>query len=924
MPIRTLPLPVNGYNDNDSLEIDESFARKVQNIRSTRERIQACPGGVLVAPTPIPSGGSAGLVMDMGTFFSPSATGMQTIAHGLRVTPVAMILMSVGNEAGAIDPTFRFGYGFTDGTDELTASITALDNTNPSECAKAWQHKVFATVHSDTVARTGATFVSWNDSSFTINWDVINAISHVDIMTFVVFGGSGLSAKVLEWSVTTSAGSQSITGVGFEPQLAIHIASHVPAVSSVVNCAFGLGVMSATDQATMTMFGPDGVSSGDAAGCAFWDTACLDVGGGLGEERFRLGRTSMDVDGFTVLKQLVNLAADSLVGTLCLAGFDDVKVGTITQPHGSVPRSQLIDIGFSPSGGMVCTMGLDTPDKNTFHGLGAKSPSMMIGFFDPSDQIANLAWFDASDQPIETGSHTTATKVWASHDQLDGNVMELDSKAEISSRIDGLTLNWIKTRPNFVGFYFAVLGTGDLSTIGTPLNLAEVRVGATTPALNYVLLTTESAFTYTVLTGSTGTMDATAEVYTGTYPQRFGWISGTDASGALAAWSQGVDNIRKWNGSAFSGLITSGTNFACDVLVQFNNRLIGVRPTVAGVLHPTQIRWCVNGDYSDWSGTGSGVLEVVETSNDAIVTGAVLGDHCYLFRRREEIVEIIATGSLSPVFRTQTAVPNVGCLAPYTLANADVFLFWYGPDEIYQWDGSQLRAIGGNIYHTINRIFDFSQLKAAQATVNIPDNQYILLIPPNNIFIYDYRRERWDWDVLPASIYTVGTFSVGQLVFSDDMDRSEFVVVADDAVRTIRRPSLGGPLDWVGIPITNSFETKDFTTLDTTQRQVQVSYDRMNTLWRVWFHGTPEEVVTVSMSRDKGISFVGQQDVTVNAQGVGIAFFNEPFSLMRLRFQGESTGFTGDGQGTSDSVTWFSIFGPVQYEYGTSGLQLPP
>jgi len=143
----------------------------------------------------------------------------------------------------------------------------------------------------------------------------------------------------------------------------------------------------------------------------------------------------------------------------------------------------------------------------------------------------------------------------------------------------------------------------------------------------------------------------------------------------------------------------------------------------------------VNGNVNDWSGTGSGALEIIETSQDPLITGFVLGDRAFLAKRRE-LIELIWTGTLSPVFGTLSRVRGMGVLAPHSVGLAEQVAFWLGPDDIYMFDGSTLTAVGERVYNTITSLIDYNNLDVIQGAVYTPDSQYHLVVPPYK-FVYD-------------------------------------------------------------------------------------------------------------------------------------------------------------------------------------------
>jgi hypothetical protein len=317
---------------------------------------------------------------------------------------------------------------------------------------------------------------------------------------------------------------------------------------------------------------------------------------------------------------------------------------------------------------------------------------------------------------------------------------------------------------------------------------------------------------------------------------------------------------------------------------------------------------------TDWNGVGSGSLEIIETSQAPLTGGFVLGDRAYLTKQRE-LIELIATGTLNPVFATKDIVSGMGLLAPHSVATAEQFAFWLGPDDVYMFDGSTLSPVGERVYHTICEFIDFQALSQIQGIVYTPDSQYWLVVPPY-IFIYDYRRDIWDWDDVQnfcaIGVYNVSNPVFGPLNFYGDIDRSQFIVVGDPQCNTNRVDFQ--ETSWLGNPIDSYFETKDYTAEELIKSTLGGGWHTtlwdLNSLREIRFQAPAANTVEVAVSVDRGTTWVDAQDVLVNDNGVGVAWFQRPFSMIRVRFRRYST----------DS---YEIRGGWGHDIENSGYQLP-
>ena len=897
-PVRTIGLPIKGLDDHDSIELDELHVPNLRNVRSDRSRIVAAPGGILMAPVPIPaSGASAGVIV--GSFTKATVTGVQAITHSLGATPGALILWTNAEPQGtAGSDNFFAAYGITDSTTSRSICGVSKDDEGTTNTSRRYAAKALTVVRWGESLQYECDWSAWTSTTFSLNWTTNN--TDLDTIYYMLIGGAGLSAKVLEWTFSTTSGNQAVTGVGFAPQIVLHFFNSLTATGSSADNRYGVGAM-VSSTAQWTASGADrdaeGISSCSRVHSSASAISMAPFSGTT--PSYTAACVSLDADGFTVNWSIAPASA-FLGASLCLAGLGNVKVGSFAKSTASAPVDQAVTgVGFEPT-----AVGFVQSERTA----SASAAGGVHQGFGASNVSGTGAISGASEDGVSVSDTTTNGRTSAAVINHKGGGTNLIATLK-SVDTDGFTLNWTAndTEADTI-FYFALrFSTSVMSEVGVIRNYGDLIVGGATPTEKLIMLTSKSAFVYAASTPTTGIWNSTAEAYTGTVVQRFSIANSTDATyGAVAAWSQGTNNLRYYNGTIFGALITAGTNHAARTLLAFNNRIVSVRPLVAGVDLKTQIRWSVNGDFANWSGAGSGTLEVVETSNQPLTGGFVLGSRCYLTRARE-VIELIATGSLTPVFIAEPRVSGIGCIATHSIAAGDVYAFFLGPDEVYQWDGSQLRAVGGRTYNTITQYVDYQNLDQIQGVVYRPNAEYWLLVPPY-IFIYDYRRDIWYWDD-SRSYEAIGSLEVAD-VFTGDIDHSEFIVIGDSSVQTIRAdPSLN---TYLGAPIDSYFETKDFTPLTTLRNgQYGVSYDAYNSAWRFWFRSTPNTVYEVGISNDKGLTYPTLQTVTANAAGVGIAFFDKAFGVVRFRVR-------------SQAGSAYSVQGPMQYEWTPTGVMLPP
>lgn len=147
-------------------------------------------------------------------------------------------------------------------------------------------------------------------------------------MSFYANGGS--------FAMPTITGSQSITGLGFQPKLIILFGTLQTADGIANNAAFGLGMgVSATDRRCTWYFAPNNLAPAPGQTSQI-DVSqrddCVYVQSASGVVTAKADLTSMDADGFTLNWSAVTGTA-SIVNWCALGGSDlQVQGGTLTSP----------------------------------------------------------------------------------------------------------------------------------------------------------------------------------------------------------------------------------------------------------------------------------------------------------------------------------------------------------------------------------------------------------------------------------------------------------------------------------------------------------------------------------------------------------------------------------------------------------------
>jgi hypothetical protein len=215
--------------------------------------------------------------------------------------------------------------------------------------------------------------------------------------------------------------------------------------------------------------------------------------------------------------------------------------------------------------------------------------------------------------------------------------------------------------------------------------------------------------------------------------------------------------IKQWNGAVASGyqsIVDSGTFPGANppqakFVEYFNDRLVLGWTVEDGVSYANRLRWPMNGDHKEWSGNGSGWLDLYEGNAAPIQGMKGLGGRLAVYQPNA-ILDVIPTGELATVFVTETRVRGIGCRAPYTIRSAGQQHFFLGTDGLaYSWDGTNLRNIAEPIQRELRALVYPSVMGSYFGAISTSRQEYWLVLGAGDVFVYDYARDLWSRDSFP-------------------------------------------------------------------------------------------------------------------------------------------------------------------------------
>ena len=357
---------------------------------------------------------------------------------GFGYRPNVVFGVTIAALAHSFNTTLHYGLGFSDGTDDFSIFLVSGTGFNPGGSLRRQASALFCPYDQVGANPWTAEVSSFDADGLTLNWTANNGTNN---QICLLLGLDGVQAKVGTFNTPGATGSQSITGVGFQPDFiwllttGLSGAAAAGTAGTSAKLSSGWGTPTATVCASMRE--ENGVSPSNthrqltnARILSVLNTTADTEGDGA-------TLTSLDAGGFT-LNWVAHASSAFTVGYLAL-GRVFAKVGTETARTTSTGTKATTGMGFQPEmlfntnvGTTMTALGLQT--GAVFH-LGAYgSTGFLSGGTSRNAQVATdtdrriLTTHSVSHQ-IENGAQATAA-----------NVSSLDA--------DGFTLNWTTVTAN--------------------------------------------------------------------------------------------------------------------------------------------------------------------------------------------------------------------------------------------------------------------------------------------------------------------------------------------------------------------------------------------------------------------------------------------------------------------------------------------
>lgn len=405
-----------------------------------------------------------------GQLSSGTVTGNQVIT-GVGFQPKAVIMYTAGYFVGfdTIDSFFEWGFGAAADTTAANQKSTFLvsdDNAAISNTHQSWNGSAVTIPGTGDSQDCTATLTALGSDGFTLNWSLLTTNSR---MEYMCFGGADITnTKVGEFTGPTVTGNQSVTGLGFMPDVLILFGSGNTAAGTATGCNRGLGfAISSTSQvcnAGISVHGQDNMvckhyqRSGNTACYALIDNTITATVVGL-----EGSLVSMNSDGFTINWTTVSAGQASVkIGYLAMKG-GRWKIGAVSSPTaGTAPVSQATTgVGFQPRGLVMANVGSATATT-----VGANNQAGFGGGSSVTDRRCTYAADNDAATAAVTMNVNKTTKIASMYTAATTHGSStLNAEADLTSLdADGFTLSWT-TKSASVAYESIYLAAGDAAIV---------------------------------------------------------------------------------------------------------------------------------------------------------------------------------------------------------------------------------------------------------------------------------------------------------------------------------------------------------------------------------------------------------------------------------------------------------------------------
>jgi len=376
-----------------------------------------------------------------GTFTKLTSTGSQTVT-GIGFQPKAIIFWWTRQTTFGESASISIGYGFATNYggafQNRGVAFASDDNAGTSNAGRRRSETYSIIILSDGNPTLGAqaSVTAFNSDGFVVNWQTNEG--RADIIHYIALGGDDLvNARAGTFSLSTSSGTQDITGVGFQPDFAMFLWTFTESVDiNTANGEVGMGfAVSSTKRGALVAVSEDERGTTDTWQQQRTDACILLLNPSDGSQDARVDFSQFLADGFRINK---NDAPASMTQIFYLAlDGGNYDIGSFNSPT-SAGNQEIRTLGFQPALVMLATQG-----RQAATGIGSTAELSLGAATSATER--GITWFEDPDNrgTSDNEMETLNTKVIQWRDRTNDNIFTLRGSADFASFLsNGFRLSW--------------------------------------------------------------------------------------------------------------------------------------------------------------------------------------------------------------------------------------------------------------------------------------------------------------------------------------------------------------------------------------------------------------------------------------------------------------------------------------------------
>ena len=264
-----------------------------------------------------------GVISAVNSFSGSVSTGKQSIT-GVGFQPKAVIIWGTATSTYAWSQStdLQICYGFGTGSKNAAyLSIAADGAVTTTACQRRFNNNaICGLVQHDGSLLCEASLVSMDPDGFTLNWNKVYPQAFA--FHYLALGGDSITnAKVVDWTNITTTGNQSITSVGFEPSVVMHLGAAMGYMGTALNGLYMMGAMDGSgNQWSKWGYDLNGAGTSSNTRCQLTDSCIVAFAqDATSPPSYKAAYSTMLADGFEI-EWSANSGTSFAFASLCIAG----------------------------------------------------------------------------------------------------------------------------------------------------------------------------------------------------------------------------------------------------------------------------------------------------------------------------------------------------------------------------------------------------------------------------------------------------------------------------------------------------------------------------------------------------------------------------------------------------------------------------